>query len=98
MSEQPRPQPGEQWRTYFMTPYGPGAITSLVEVIEVVQDHKHREIVRYVQVHPTQAEHAEELPLQVFVDSRMAPDEDEADWMKRRRASAGPVRPDEEQA
>ena len=89
-----RPQPGEEWRAYFMTPFGPGAITSLVQVVEIVQDRQHRDIVRYRYVYPTRNEQVDELPLEVFVDSRVAPHESETDWMQRR--SAGPVRPDEE--
>lgn len=89
-----RPQPGEAWRTYDMTPFGPGAITSLAEIVEIVQDRHRQSIVRYRYVYPTRNEQVDEMLLHVFVDSRVAPYESEADWM--RRKSAGPVPPDEE--
>lgn len=95
MSEtQLRPQPGEEWRAYYMTPFGPGAISSLVQVVEIVQDRQRLDIVRYRYVHPVRNEQVDEMLLEVFVDHRVAPYESEADWM--RRKSAGPVRPDEE--
>ena len=89
-----RPQPGEQWRTYDMTPFGPGAISSLAEVVDIVQDLHRQSIVRYRYIYPVRAERVDEMLLHVFIDSRVAPYESEADWM--RRKSAGPVRPDEE--
>lgn len=89
-----RPQPGEEWRTYDMTPFGPGAITSLAEIVEIVQDRHGQSIVRYRYVYPVRAVEVDEMRLEVFVDSRVASYESEADWM--RRKSAAPVRPDEE--
>lgn len=89
-----RPQPGEEWRTYDMTPFGPGAIRSLVQVVDIVQDRLGLDIVRYRYVYPVRNEQVDEMLLEVFVGSRVAPHESEMDWMRRR--SAGPVRPDAE--
>ena len=84
-----RPQPGELWRAYDMTPFGPGAINSLVEIVDIVQDRHRQSIVRYQYVYPVRVEQVDEMLLHVFVDSRVAPYESEADWMRRR--GAGPV-------
>lgn len=83
-----RPQPGEQWRTYDMTPFGPGAINSLAEITKVVQDRHGQSIVRYQYIYPIRAEEVDEMLLHVFVDSRVAPHESETDWMQRK--STGP--------
>jgi hypothetical protein len=86
-----RPQPGEQWRAYSMTPFGPGALTSLVQIVEIVQDRQRRDIVRYRYVYPEWAEEVDELSLYAFVAGRVAPYESETDWM--RRTNARPGRP-----
>lgn len=84
-----RPQPGEQWRTYDMTPFGPGAISSLAEIDEVVQDRHGQSIVRYQYIHPVRTEKVDEMLLHLFVDSRVAPYESETDWMQRKSAGPG---------
>jgi hypothetical protein len=89
-----RPQPGELWRAYDMTPFGSGAINSLVEIVDIVPDQHRQAIVRYQYVYPVRAERVDEMLLEVFVAARAAPYESEEDWM--RRTSAGPVRPGEE--
>lgn len=90
-----RPQPDALWRTYDMTPFGPGAITSLVRIVDIVPDHLLRcEAVRYRYEYPVEMDRIETLSLDRFVNSHAAPYESEEDW--ERRSSAGPVRPDEE--
>jgi hypothetical protein len=86
-----RPQPGEEWRAYFMTPFGPGGITSLVQIVGIVQDRERQDIVRYRYVYPVRNEQVDEMLMDVFVGSRAAPYESETEWM--RRKSAGLVRP-----
>ena len=89
------PQPDELWRTYDMTPFGPGAISSLVRVVDVAPNRQvGQDIVRYQGVHPEEADGIDWLPLGRFVNRHAAPYESEEDWMRRR--IAGPARPDEE--
>lgn len=85
-----RPQPDEPWRTYGMTPWGPGAITSVVRIVDIVPDHVlRREAVRYRYEYPVEMDRIETLSLDRFVDSHAAPYEEEEDWMRRR--GAGPA-------
>lgn len=84
-----RAQPGEQWRTYDVTPFGPGAISSLAEIIDTVRDRHGRSVVRYRYIHPVRTEKVDEMLLHLFVDSRVAPYESEADWMQRKSAGPG---------
>jgi hypothetical protein len=86
MSEaRPHPQPGELWRTYDMTPFGPGAISSLVQVVDVAPNRQvGRDIVRYQCVHPVEADRICWLPLDRFVNGHAAPYESEEEWMRRR--------------
>jgi hypothetical protein len=84
----PRPQPDEDWRTYLPTPFGPGAITRVVLVIEVTQHPHLGEVVRYRQLYPQQSEEVEEMLLDTFVRGYVAPHEDEDAWWRRYRETA----------
>jgi hypothetical protein len=79
------PEPGEEWRAYQMTPFGPGPIATVVRVIEVVQDLNRRTIVLHHQVYPVRAKERQELPLEAFINHYAAPYEDETNWKRRRR-------------
>jgi hypothetical protein len=67
-----------------MTPFGPGPITAIYRVVEVVGDLHGTPIVRYVQVAPQSwANDPRELPLDAFVGGYFAPHEEEAGWRKK---------------